>query len=365
MKKNLFNINTLQTLFTFFFVTFIIIATYFVIRPFILSFTWASMIVITTWPIIVKLEYIFWGSRSLAVIIMLFFLILFLIIPTILLINNIIENVIFYTKWIFENHFKMLNFFWLNDVPIIGKKLYGYYYQTMKNNNISIITKMKPYIEKITEFIFFQARYFGNFIINLLLMLIFSIILYFKGEKFSKIIRHFAYKISGHQGDAIVLLTYQAVRAVAFGVIISTLIQSFLSILGLIVFNIPYIHFISILILFCCLFQIGPFPILVFLIIYLYCSKSSFLGTTLLLWSIIIIMIDNILKPFLIQIRSNVPKFLILSGMIGGVFSFGMIGLFLGPVILAISYRLVHVWMNNDVNSFNKNHIFKIYKKID
>jgi predicted PurR-regulated permease PerM len=66
----------------------------------------------------------------------------------------------------------------------------------------------------------------------------------------------------------------------------------------------------------------------------------------LLVWSCIVVTLDNVLRPVLIRMGDDLHMILILSGVIGGLIAFGMIGLFIGPVVLAVSYRLVSVWMH-------------------
>ncbi|NBB56188.1 AI-2E family transporter, partial [Pantoea vagans] len=66
----------------------------------------------------------------------------------------------------------------------------------------------------------------------------------------------------------------------------------------------------------------------------------------LLVWSCVVGTMDNVLRPMLIRMGADLPMILILSGVIGGLFAFGMIGLFIGPVVLAVSYRLVSVWVH-------------------
>lgn len=345
MKNNLFKGDIIKLLFSIIFIFIILLGSYWIIKPFILSFSWASIVVIVTWPLIKKLQYLCYGVRSLAIIIMIIILILLFIIPIIFLINTVITNSTSFIQWIIFNRTKILELSWLNDIPIIGKKIYINYHCIIKNEYFALISKLRPYIGKTTGFVFSQASYFGKFMIHIILMLLFSILLYSNGKKIGKGIRNFAYKVDGNRGDSIVLFIVQSIRSIALGIVISTFIQSILAIIGILISQIPYIHFISILIIFFCLIQIGPLPILIPLIIWLYLFNHPGYGTLLLIWSGIISMLDNILKPFLIRINFNVPQFITLIGIIGGIFSFGLIGIFLGPIFLGVSYRLLYLWI--------------------
>lgn len=79
---------------------------------------------------------------------------------------------------------------------------------------------------------------------------------------------------------------------------------------------------------------------------WLYWSGDNTWATVLLVWSGVVGTMDNVLRPALIRLGADLPMLLVLSGVIGGLLAFGMIGLFIGPVVLAVSYRLVSVWIS-------------------
>jgi predicted PurR-regulated permease PerM len=99
--------------------------------------------------------------------------------------------------------------------------------------------------------------------------------------------------------------------------------------------------------LFCCLAQIGPFFVMVPAVIWLYWSGSGGLGTTLLIFTIVAGTLDNFLRPFLIKRGADIPILLIFSGVIGGLFAFGIVGLFIGPVVLTVTYTLLESWVTS------------------
>lgn len=186
-----------------------------------------------------------------------------------------------------------------------------------------------------------QAAHVGRFVLHGTLMVVFSAILYAKGEAVAKGIRHFALRLAEERGEAAVILGAQAIRAVALGVVVTALVQALLGGIGLAVAGIPYATLLTVLMFICCLAQIGPSLILFPAVIWLYWTGDSTWGTVLLVWSCVVVSLDNFLRPALIRMGANLPLLLILSGVIGGLLAFGMIGLFIGPVVLAVSYRLI------------------------
>jgi len=91
--------------------------------------------------------------------------------------------------------------------------------------------------------------------------------------------------------------------------------------------------------------QVGAGPVLIPTIIWLYWSGDAFQGTFILIWSVLVMALDNLLRPYLIKKGADLPLLLIFAGVIGGLVSFGILGLFLGPVILAVTYTLINAWV--------------------
>ena len=98
-------------------------------------------------------------------------------------------------------------------------------------------------------------------------------------------------------------------------------------------------------ILLLCIAQIGPFPVLVPAVIWLFWSDQTGWGIALAIWTGFVGVLDNVMRPLLIKKGADLPLLLIFAGVIGGLLAFGIIGLFVGPVVLAVSYTLLNEWM--------------------
>ena len=335
-----------QIVFLLLFISLTIVACFWVVQPFILGFAWASMVVIATWPLMIKFQEWLWGRRGLAVLVMTLLLILVFIIPIALLVNSLIENSAPLIAWLSSGHIQLPDLHWLRSIPLVGRKLYSAYHHLVAGGASALIAQLQPYIGRTTGFFFAQAGHFGRFMIHIGLMLLFSVLLYWRGEQVGQGIRHFAFRLASRRGDAAVLLAGQAIRAVALGVVVTALVQGVLGGIGLAISGIPYAAILTVLMIFSCLVQLGPLLVLVPAIIWLYWSGDTTWGTVLLVWSCVVGTLDNVLRPMLIRMGADLPLILILSGVIGGLIAFGMIGLFIGPVVLAVSYRLVSVWVH-------------------
>ena len=115
--------------------------------------------------------------------------------------------------------------------------------------------------------------------------------------------------------------------------------------MGLAVAGIPFAGFLTAVILLFCIAQIGPMIVLLPAAIWLFWDKQTGVGVVFLVWSIAVGTMDNVLRPYLIRKGADLPLLLIFSGVIGGLIAFGIIGLFVGPVVLAVAYTLLTQWL--------------------
>ena len=199
----------------------------------------------------------------------------------------------------------------------------------------AIMAKVRPYIGATTTGLS-AAAHIGKLLVYCGLMLLFSALLYWRGERVAYGFRYFATRLASKRGDAAVVLAGQAVRAVALGVVVTALAQAVLGGIGLAISGVPYAALLTVVMIFTCLVQLGPLIVLVPSIIWLYWTGDTTWGTVLLVWSCVVGTMDNVIRPVLIRMGADLPMILILSGVIGGLIAFGMIGLFIGPVLLAL-----------------------------
>ncbi|MGP1928444.1 MAG: AI-2E family transporter YdiK [Arsenophonus sp. NC-WZS1-MAG3] len=324
-----------------------ITACFLVLKPFILGFLWAGMLVIATWPLFKKIESKLWYKKWLASIAMTLLVILLFVIPFTMLISGIIQNSGPLIEWAKSpSEIRLPELLWLKNLPFIDNKLFYGWHTLLSNGSNTLISKLQPYIGEATSWFLAQAINAGRFMFHLIVMLLFTALLYLKGESVILSIRHFAIRLAGAQGDIAILLAGQSIRAVALGVVVTSLIQAITSGIGLALVDIPYAEILTILVFVCCVVQLGPLLIMVPSIIWLFWSGNTSYAIIIIIWSIIVATMDGVLRPFLIKKGVNLSMILIFIGVIGGILSFGVIGLFIGPVVLAVSHNLLSAWMN-------------------
>ena len=98
--------------------------------------------------------------------------------------------------------------------------------------------------------------------------------------------------------------------------------------------------------------QLGPLPVMVVAVGWLYWSGASGWGTFLLVWTVILIPMDNILRPLFIRRGgANLSLLLVFAGVVGGLIAFGLVGIFIGPVVLAVSSALLSAWVDSGLRT--------------
>ncbi|HEY5140866.1 MAG TPA: AI-2E family transporter, partial [Methylococcales bacterium] len=143
-------------------------------------------------------------------------------------------------------------------------------------------------------------------------------------------------------------LAEATIRSVANGILGVALIQSLLAGLGFMVAGVPAAGLWALLCLILSIAQIGTAPILIPVIIYLFYTADTFTAIAFLIWCIPLSLMDNVLKPILLGRGVKTPMAVIFIGAIGGLLSSGVIGLFIGAVILSLGYNLFLLWLNPD-----------------
>lgn len=153
-------------------------------------------------------------------------------------------------------------------------------------------------------------------------------------------------RVAGQQGAGFVHLAVGTVRSVARGIVGVALIQATLAGLGFLAVGVPAAGLLALVCLLLCVMQIGLLPILIPVVIYVFTRDSTPVAVAFLIWSVFVGLIDNVLKPILLGRGAQVPMLVVFVGAIGGFLSSGILGLFIGAVVLALGYQLFVAWLS-------------------
>jgi predicted PurR-regulated permease PerM len=324
----------------------LIVGSLWVMRPFLGPGIWATMIVVATWPLMRQLQRRFGGHRAPAVAVMVVVLLAVLVVPLYLAVATIIDEsdrLITLVRQLPTMKIPPPPE-WLLSIPL-GPRLSQAWHDLAASDPAELSRRITPYVGGAVRWFGSQVGTVGGMVVHFLVTVILSAILYTKGEVTVAGLQAFFRRLAGARGEESVELGGRAIRAVALGVVVTAVVQSTVAGIGLAIAGIPYAGLLTAVVFMLCIAQIGPILVMVPAVIWLYATGSPGMGTFLLVWGIAVIAMDNILRPWLITRGANLPLLLIFAGVIGGLLGFGIIGLFVGPVVLAVTYTLLTAWV--------------------
>lgn len=329
------------------FITMLIAASFWILRPFLIAIVWADLIVVATWPILLRLQSYFAGRRGPAVAVMTVGLLLVVFIPLTLAVLTIFNNVEQISGRIRD--LAAMTALpppgWLERIPLAGETLADRWREFAALSPEQRSELAIPYARKFLQWFMAQAGSMGVMLLNFLLTVIIAAILYAKGEVAGKGVLSFARRLAGSSGEEVVFLAAKATRGVALGVVLTAIIQAAIGGIGLAITGIPAAALLTAVMFMLCLAQLGPVLVMVPAVIWLYMNGAPLLGTVLLVFTLVAQLIDNIIRPIFIRRGAALPLIMVFAGVIGGLIAFGIVGLFIGPVVLAITYTLLKAWV--------------------
>ena len=330
----------------------LILASFWILRPFLLSIVWAMMIVVATWPLMLTVQ-AHLRRRALAVAVMSGAMLVVFFAPVVLMIQTLADNTDTITRgihWLANAPIPPPPE-WVRGLPLIGDKVASAWTTIAEAGKGELAARIAPYATDAAKWLARAAGGLGLLGVQLLLTVVISVILYTRGETARASLIKLGRRLAGDNGERVVVLAGQSIRAVAIGVVGTALVQTVLAGLGMAAAGIPFAGLLTALVLLFCIAQIGPTIVLVPAVIWLFWDDQTGWGSALLVWTIIVGSLDNVLRPVLIRRGANLPLLLIFAGVIGGLIAFGIIGLFVGPVVLAVAYTLLTQWMNERVTA--------------
>jgi predicted PurR-regulated permease PerM len=327
----------------------LIVTTLWILRPFLLAGVWAVMLVVSTWPLLTSLQARLGNRRGAAVAVLTVGMLLLVILPLWAALTTIAGQAEQVTNWVRSVAEQGLPQppDWVGKIPVVGAKVAAAWTREAASGREGLAARVAPYASDAVRWALGRLGSMGGMLIQFLMVVAFSAILYSNGETAARGLRRFGRRLAAQRGEDSVILAGQAIRAVALGVGATAVVQTLLAGLGLAVAGVPFAGFLSAVILLLCIAQLGPALILFPAVGWMFWTDQNAWGTALLVWSVVVTLLDNVLRPVLIKKGADLPLLLIFAGVIGGMLGFGLIGLFVGPVVLAVTYTLLEAWIED------------------
>jgi len=319
-----------------------------IVTPFIIPVIWGVVIAVAIYPLFLKLKSFIGGNNKLASTLYTLLTLALLITPTVLISNSIIDS----SQKLNEQYAAgTLEIPPPNDSvkdwPVIGEKTHALWLQASVDLEDTLI-KHEAETKKIGKAIASGAAGAAGTILQFVLSIIISGILVANAKPAYEVaVKIFSRLTNTESGETYTHLTRDTIRSVAQGVLGVAMIQATFSALGMMVMDVPGWGLWTLLVLVVAIAQIPPILILGFVSAYVFSVAETTPAVIFLIYSIIVSSSDAFLKPLFLGRGMATPMLVILLGAIGGMMLSGIIGLFVGAIVLALGYELFMAWLNN------------------
>jgi predicted PurR-regulated permease PerM len=332
------------------FIALILLWSFLIIKPFVLIVVWGTIIAIALYPIFNKLSKKLGGRKKLASTIIVTIGLLILTIPSVFMLKSTTASLMNFSTQVKEGS---LNIpppkAKVQEWPVVGKSIY-HIWEISSENIEKAVEEFKPQLEKLAPKILNAAKGLSGTIFLFMISIIIAGVLFAYAEPASKAAKSIFKTLVGEQGDNFVQLSTSIIRSVVQGILGVASIQALAGAMGMFIAGIPGAGLWGVIIFFLAIMQLPPLLILGPIAAY----SFSILGTTpaiiFTIYATLVSMSDAFLKPLLLGRGVDAPMLIVLLGAIGGMILSGIIGLFIGAVVLSISYKVFEALLVNNVN---------------
>jgi predicted PurR-regulated permease PerM len=316
-----------------------------IVRPFIIPIVWGVIIAVASYPIFLKIQQLLGGHAGWAAVLFTLLALLVIIVPTVMLAGTVVDGAKVLSTKLSSGRLPIPPppesvGHW----PLIGDQLREFW--SLASYNIEAALKeIQPEVKMIGKWLLSAAAGAGYGILEFVVAIIIAAFFMVHAGSGRFVAHGIATRLAGSRGIEFANLAESTVRSVARGILGVALIQSLLAGLGFLVAGIPGAGLWALLCLLLGVIQVGILVVLIPMVIYMFNTADTISAILFLIWCVPVGLLDNILKPILLGRGVKVPMVIIFIGAIGGFLSSGIIGLFIGSVVLTLGFGLFMAWL--------------------
>jgi len=319
-----------------------------VMKPFISALLWSTVLSFSLWPVYRRLVKVLRGRRTLASGLMACALGLVVLLPFLVVGITLADNVKDLKgaaqRWIAAGPPAPPS--WLAKVPVVGEKAVEEW-QTLAADSSALMEKAKGLIEPISLWLLQSGFVVGRGLIELALSILITFFLLRDGLWVGERLSIGVERIAGKRGTHLLEVAGKTVRGVVYGILGTALIQAAIAGVGFAIARVPGVPLLALLTFVLCIVPaVGAPMVWIPAALWLFHEGATGRAIFLIIWGVGVSSLDNFVKPWLISQGSNMPFLLVFFGALGGLATFGFIGLFIGPTLLAVGYKLVQEWLS-------------------
>lgn len=322
---------------------------FFVLRPFLSAILWAIILCFSTWPL-----YMWFldksGRATIAAIAMTILVAAVFVLPFVLIGPSMARDIgaaaQAVTQLLAQGPPAPPE--WTKDLPVIGSTLYDYWIAA-QSDTAQFAADLKPYINQATNWLLTTGASLGQGLVEVVFSLIIAFFVYRDGRLLGQHLSTATERFLGVRAKGIMELAGDTTRGVIYGILGTALAQGALAAVGFFVAGVPGALFLGLMTFLLSFIPMGPPVVWLPASIWLMTQGDYWWGGGLFLYGLgVISLVDNFLKPYFISREGNLPFLLVFLGVLGGILAFGFIGIFIGPVLLAIGFSLAKEWSSSD-----------------
>lgn len=317
-----------------------------VLAPFLAALLFAAILCLTTWPLFAMIEARIKGRTTLAALLMTLLLATAVLVPMSYLAATVADGVSQLLAWM-RAWFAAGDWSppaWLSAIPLAGEPLDAYWRKLAASQDE--LTRLgQQLFEPTRKLLLATVGLIGQGLLELTLVVFIAFFFYRDGRQLAARLTQLAAKIGGALGGRMLALAHTTIMGVMVGIVGTAAAQALVALLGFLIAGVPGALLLAGATFFLSMVPVGPPLIWGGATWWLYSHGESGWAIFMAIWGLAVISsVDNFLKPILISRTASLPILLIALGVFGGVLAFGFVGIFLGPVILALALTLAELW---------------------
>jgi predicted PurR-regulated permease PerM len=237
---------------------------------------------------------------------------------------------------------------WLPDVPLLGQRAADLWNHWVADLS-AMVSFFQPYFGIAAQFALNLLLGLANGVLLFLLALFVAFFFYAWGEQLAARIHVILRRIAGARADRLIEVTGGTVRGVVYGLIGTAIVQGLLTTFGLWITGVPRPVLLGVIAGGLSVLPIGAPAVWIPAALWLLSSGQTFWGIALLVYGGVFVSgADYIIRPYFIVRAGKLPVLLSVLGVLGGALAFGLLGIFLGPVLLGMGYALLNEWASEE-----------------
>lgn len=352
MKKTILKGNPIDTYIRIIILTILLAASYFIVKPFLLIIIWSALVAVALYPFYIKIIKLFKGKKKgLVTTVFILVLLAIIITPTVNLSSSIVDS-----AKSFKSKFETgtVDIPPPNDKvkewPLIGERAYNFWSEANKNLE-NVLRDHKDQLKTGLGKIFSSLTGLLGTVFLALFSLIFAGIFMLSADSGYESGVQFANRIKPGKGEELVIMIVNTIRSVVKGILLVAIIQAVLAYIGFAIIGLPGAGIFALLVLILAIIQIPAILVMLPAVAIIFSTHDTMPAVIFAVYSIFVALSDNFLKPMLLGKGLQTPMLVILIGALGGMLFMGMLGLFIGPVILAIVHQMYITWVSENESS--------------